>query len=524
MGTAKLQRAQHSFVHYFSLAPIYNQFESLNNQSKSLRLSIIGNNKTLVELDTYNKVISHLSTIIGNKLENIRSHSVRVKRGLINGLGTALKFITGNLDNQDEIRINKILKHLQYNQQNIHNQIAMQYSINHEIIKDFNVTIKDIQFNENTLKTKILEFKNVVNKNAEYQNAFSVAILYNELIVIYSSLLNVIEEIENSITFCKHNAVHPSIIKPNQLYLELEKISKYYPHQLPFEVSLDNILNFESILKVQCKIEPLVITYILTIPIDFAELYNLYYLQSIPTLIESKFVTILPDVKYFLKSKQQQVIIPLRDICTQSNTIYQCLNHQRINSDTVCERNILLHKNISNCRYTKLHIDDNHVELMPELNQYLGVFPKAEPVQEKCTNRNEIKPLHGIFLIQESQCTTYFRNAELTYQDKTYGSPEIMEMPNLKISHLQIDPLEINLKNLHLKDLPVNQLTPVVENEISYQFDIWTILLYGVLIPIGIYFLYQWGRQIFNFKNSTSAPTTDTPRSTNVNLPEEASF
>lgn len=47
-------------------------------------------------------------------MENIAiNKSNRTKRGLINGLGSVIKDITGNLDFQDGEKINKILNHLE---------------------------------------------------------------------------------------------------------------------------------------------------------------------------------------------------------------------------------------------------------------------------------------------------------------------------------------------------------------------------------------------------------------------------
>lgn len=128
-----------------------------------------------------------MSKVIENKLENIRSHNATSKRGLINGLRTALKFVTGDIDNSGEKRINRIiLNHMQQNQYNIQNQISMQYSINHEFIKDFNPTVQNIPHNQITLNESILEKENTVNINAEHQDIVFVEDMRNQLCLMSS--------------------------------------------------------------------------------------------------------------------------------------------------------------------------------------------------------------------------------------------------------------------------------------------------------------------------------------------------
>jgi hypothetical protein len=162
--------------------------------------------------------------------------------------------------------------------------------------------------------------------------------------------------------------------------VELFRISEHYENQLPFEPSIKNILDLESLLKVNCKIETNQIIYFISIPINFENDFELYYLQSLPTVHESEFVTIIPNVKYFLKFNNE--IKPLKDMCAKSR-IYQCQNEFIDHNNPSCEEEILLHRNTSLCHYTKLNIKKSHIEVIPEINQYLGIFPSEEKITVK---------------------------------------------------------------------------------------------------------------------------------------------
>lgn len=67
------------------------------------------------------------------------------------------------------------------------------------------------------------------------------------------------------------------------MFIELQKISSHYQIQLPFELKFDNILNFESILQINCQSLQQKKNYFISIPINYEKQFELYYLHSLPT-------------------------------------------------------------------------------------------------------------------------------------------------------------------------------------------------------------------------------------------------
>lgn len=70
--------------------------------------------------------------------------------------------------------------------------------------------------------------------------------------------------------------------------------------------------------------------------------HQLYYLHPLPTKYEHKLVTIIPNVKYLLKSVSSNIVIPLNDICAH-NEVYRCtslLSHRHC----TCDGEVILHK------------------------------------------------------------------------------------------------------------------------------------------------------------------------------------
>lgn len=234
------------------------EFYTLNVQYDSLRLSYINNSVYTRELVNYDKIAQFSKKSISAKIENIQIHDNaqnRTKRGLINILGSIVKGITGNLDANDGERIYNILDHLQTNEKSLQSQLKMEYSFSSQLVQNFNDTIQDVKHNQIMLKSKIMQLSKIVKGGSTHQDILFAGNVYNQLLILYNSILNTLQDIENSITFCRLSTLHPSIIKSKELFSELEKIVFHYKSQLPFELKYENILDFEAIIKVNCKID-----------------------------------------------------------------------------------------------------------------------------------------------------------------------------------------------------------------------------------------------------------------------------
>lgn len=508
LGPAKLQRTDHTLVHYYTLKPLYDEFSTLNSKYNHIRLSYQNNSLILREISSYEKMVRFTQSKIISKIEYIQSTKSNInrrRRGLLNGLGSIIKGLTGNLDSEDGDKIFKILNHLQHNENNLMSQVQNQYSLSHSLIQNFNDNIKDIQNNELTLKLKIMQLNNIMKEGATQQNIISITDLYQQLLILYNLILNSLQEIENSITFCKMGILHPSIIKTKELFSELEKIQSHYKEQFPFELKFENILEFENIINVNCKLDPDKITYFLSVPIDYIDNFDLYYLLPIPSKFESEFVTIIPNNRYFLKSKNDQTVKALNDRCTQS-TPHQCSRKLQSNSITSCEQNIILHQNSSLCSFTKVNIIRNHMETIPELGQYLAVFPREEKLQIQCQSGAETKALQGIFLIKEEMCKIFFKNNELPFQQKSYGKPLVLNSPVLDIKSEKLPKFNIELKKLNFQEMTPNLVSPILEDspaEHLYIPSCWTMILYIIIVSTIVYVAISRRNSIKRIKSRT---------------------
>lgn len=104
-------------------------------------------------------------------------------------------------------------------------------------------------------------------------------------------------------------------------------------------------------------------------------------------------------------------------MCTRSSSTYQCPNNFHMHYNPSCEEEILLQKNSTRCYYTKLNIVEGHVEIVPEVNQYIAIFPEEEKLTIKCPGGTTVKSLTGVYLIKQNNCAIQFKDKTLTYLD-----------------------------------------------------------------------------------------------------------
>lgn len=477
-------------THYFDLDNLISEYKYLHNQYGTFINLTLKNSNYKRELYNYIKTANYTITLINDKLMMFNVPK-RTKRGLINGLGSIIKQITGNLDYDDEIYFDSILNQLKQSQNQISTQLNKQYSINNEIIQKFNETVKIIEHNEFEVSNKIKTLEQLINSSKRYEDLMYAKDLVNQMINLFQVILQILQDIENSITFCSLHTMHPSIITGTELLKELNKISEFYKNQLPFPINSKNIINYENLIKPNCIIKESKIIYFLPIPLIEKKQYNLYYFLSIPNKNSN---IILPSTKFAIRHESE--VLPLSDICVLISNSYHCSSNQVIIKNNTCERNLLIENSINGCLVSRLNIHENFVEYIPELNQYIGVFVTEETVKEECdTNWSTFKK-QGIYLFENSHCTVFIKERPLIFGDVTKSQP-------IHLEHFVIQPAdfqskerklpELNIQHIQLSKLDnIQPISPIVKNQTLVHAHRWsTLILYLIIIVTGCFILLK---------------------------------
>ncbi|KAH1028266.1 hypothetical protein HUJ05_001640 [Dendroctonus ponderosae] len=95
------------------------------------------------DLDVINLIRELLQLAMGYQAKiSLRELENNAGRGLINGIGSIFKTITGNLDASDGERYEKLITELQTNKKQINHAILRQNSLSLSVIKEFNKTVQ----------------------------------------------------------------------------------------------------------------------------------------------------------------------------------------------------------------------------------------------------------------------------------------------------------------------------------------------------------------------------------------------
>lgn len=490
LGPSKIVEGYHTLTHYYQLTELSAKIQTIKEifleTQKIIPTDGTSPSSSRLMISTLNSTL----TLAEDKLNDLHVtlSSNRQKRGLINGLGSVIKFISGNLDSQDEERYNSILTHLQKNQDDLQRQLLAQYSINEAVQRNFNKTLETINSNNAELKKELSFWKTLNPRYSWYP-------LFEHHQVVLNLILNTIQDIENSLVACRSGVLHPSVINSHLLYQELHKLSKYYKDKfLNFENQ--NLFEIESYIKVRCFVGLEEIVYFLDIPIVDPVSYTLYHLEPLPTLVDYEHVMIIPKIKYFLKSHSG--VIPLQQRCP-SGHLQLCPNYLISPSDPRCEIKFLMNGQTSDCKFIKLLTPGNYAKLMLEVNQYLLFFPSGDTITITRNQNIETRTLFGTYLISPGKDLIEYKNKTLFAPHNEFaGKPLIVGDLNLQLKPDQIPTREIVLKELDLEMINTQDIRPIPKFDfISYAIpDLWTIVIYLILASVFTYTLVQYRRHV----------------------------
>ncbi|KAK9751615.1 Baculovirus F protein [Popillia japonica] len=251
----------------------------------------------ITEMHNYRYIIDHLQEEIENLIEQILPNH-RQRRGIINGLGSIIKVITGNMDQEDAERINQQIQDLQQGQKNNAKVLKKQISLAKNAIVSFNNTISNLKHNEVILESRILQISKIITESQKYSNRYDIvlqSIVYFQLTNNFSIILRILSEIRTALVFSKINVMHSSIIEPHLFIRDFPSITDSQS-TLPINPTTANIMILESLIDIKAYQQHSTITFLLEVPLVSKETYDLYHLYSLPIPINSAMKFIIPAI------------------------------------------------------------------------------------------------------------------------------------------------------------------------------------------------------------------------------------
>lgn len=445
-----------------------------------------------------------MSTIY-DKFNLLYTSPHKQKRGLINGLGSIIKTITGNLDYNDALEYNRAISTLQKNQDNIIEHLNSGLTLNKNILETYNLTLSTLVTNEIKIKYKLDEIISSVNMtNYHLTDYIKVNSLYILIKVNLDKILLHLTLLENSIAFSKVGIIHHSVINTKDIqYISNILLSLYEKQELLINEVTD-LRDYYDLVKCGSYYVDNTVVFVLKFPIMYKNTFTYYHLFPTPTYNNS---LLIPPKPYLAMNEDSHQYMETE--CPKYHDKYHCDDAALTVSsrDDDCTYLLLLKQEISSsCQYLQfksnleilLKIDDVH---------YLLSNPNSTKIKLLCKEES-YQVIKDTYLLEVPEGCSFSTNQHTVknYQNVLRGHPikllSFMETnisvsnpgQPLKLENVPLDQL-YKLSALIEKE---NYIKPVYESKESHH--LWTAPLYVFLILIGIYVLYKKIRQTHNFK------------------------
>jgi hypothetical protein len=435
LGTAHILDHYHRFIFYSEISKLETSYTTLKENLRQLQSNEIDDKLTF---RLKSRLISNIKEI-RNILDKLSYK--RVKRGLFNAFGNVIKFITGNLDNDDLQMIMNNLKTMKNLQNSAITKINQISSFANHVSQRFAQDAELINSNIN----------NTIQIVDKLKNTNDLRVLIENEIFQSQMLLSTLKELERAISLSFQNIPDLEIMTVSELlsmHKHLEQI--YHKEQLlPFdEIHLYQLLECASLSIVAINET---ITFIFKVPILKPYLASYSQLYPVPN---SQNIIISPPKKYVLQVSHTELWTD--EDCQRSKNIILCLQ-QPIQS--VCST-----LEPQNCTTIQITNPYKLVQVLHN-NELLTLFHDHERIVEDCNGLLTQHELQGANIIS-STCriiisTSIYSSTNPSFELETPNVTSVSYQPNqsinLRLNHLK-SPMDLEQE---ARSLSVANTTPV---------------------------------------------------------------
>lgn len=366
---------------------------------------------------------------IEKQLAKFNNH--RNKRALINVLGSAIRFITGNLDQNDLNEINSNLNALFTNQEKIVKQVSKYSSFANHITDRYCKDLDIIKENINTSFAAITKISDKLNED--------LLIQYN--ILISQKLLDTIYMIQRLVSFAFNNLTDLEVISTDELKEILNHLKLVYKTEELLKLDSTHLFKLIEFSKMKVISVGNIITCILYIPILNP---NPYSYQRVYPLPDTDSKLLLPPAKYRLSSIHEELWT--EEQCALFENQILCANKPQESECALSDSNYAKHCNSI--------IAKNNYKLFVRLrnDKILAICKEQFKVVEECSGRLYHFTISNNALISsKDNCKIMINNItyDNTFNNFTYDAPKLYKH-NFKFVNKYI-----NLEQKHLDDLSI---------------------------------------------------------------------
>lgn len=207
LGIGRVRIGSHKIFHVIELTQFEPTFYKLEQIIRDLNIFNMTETTDLIRIK-YNSIKNTYNNLIPKQ---------RTKRGLINILGSSIKLITGNLDNNDLIEINNQLETLFQNEKTIVTQNNEQIKINKQLENKMNRIIKKINEQQNIIVKNLIKSREAFLNGKDNLEQIKVIKEIINLNMALDLLKDQVQNIFECIQLSKVNVIHKTLLSPEEL-------------------------------------------------------------------------------------------------------------------------------------------------------------------------------------------------------------------------------------------------------------------------------------------------------------------
>lgn len=275
----QLELARTYFAVYFNLV-------QGDNPDEVIRIQLVNAETDLKEIER------SLSTVraLFDKDEVEETEGNRRKRALFRSVGGAIRFLTGNLDEDDAQYYDEKIKQMGQGAHDIYELTRQQTSVINTVIHALNGTINDW---EATRKQAETAFSQIAAMNAELtartENNTNQIKALRVITESYSVLENLIvstrhntELVLKAYEDVKDGRLSPLIVSPDLLRTTLLKINLPAGLNLPVDLNTDTISAYYKLIEVSSFVSNFSLNLVLRVPLTNSEQFTMYSVIALP--------------------------------------------------------------------------------------------------------------------------------------------------------------------------------------------------------------------------------------------------
>lgn len=273
LGMGRIKIGSHKIFHILDLAYVESTIKNLRIITNELKVFNVEDSVFLInkKLDMIEKSYSHLLPITRNR------------RSLFDGIGSMIKVITGNLDNNDLVKINRQLNDLLTQNKALVTENNEQIQINHKVQDRLNRIINTLNYQQNVLKNNFIKSRqDIVNGRNTSSEIKIVKQIFN-LNLNIDLLANHVNDIFEAIQMSKVKIISKDILSTE----ELNEATKILQHENVTIDSFDQTMEYLDLIVIHKHSK---IVFIVLIPTLTREIFEHQLLE--PVAIRGKLLNL----------------------------------------------------------------------------------------------------------------------------------------------------------------------------------------------------------------------------------------